>query len=677
LSRQARRLMEAGLGEQEGRAEPSSGPAERPGAGLLPTERRQELGRMIVGAYLEGDVVLTRGQRMIRAGRLYYDFQNQRALIVDAVMRVIEPTRNVPIYVRARRARQLSSTEYEAYKALVTTSEFYTPHYHIGAEKIRLTDRTPRDEQGRVVGLEAGDFQIYHGTLNIEGVPVAYWPYTRGQFKRGELALRRSRLAYSDDFGVTVQSKWHLFSLLGLQEPEGVDSSLRLDYYSERGPAVGIDADYLTENCFGLLRSYYIYDEGTDVLSDWRRVQPERENRGRVLLRHRQILPAGWELTAELSYISDPTFLEEYFESEFDEGKQQETLLYLKKQRDIWAFTVLGNWRILDFVTQTEHLPDVGFRWLGQPIGQWGAFFHESRLGMVRYRPDDRRVFDALRFDNTARTDVTVRADTRNEVDFPLTIRPVRLVPFVAGRGTYWDGSPGRGGSTWRGFVSYGLRGSAYFWRVYEDVESRLLDLHRLRHEIKPDVVLWFSHSNIDSRELSPFDAGIEDIDDFDGVTVGLRQRWQTKRGGPGQWRTVDWITLDLELGLFNDAQSGERTHGEAFYSRPENSITRNFVNGNLIYRVSDSTALLYDFNWDLNDGQMDVQNISLAVERLPRLSYFVGWRTINETDSNLLGFGANYRISAKHTFAVREFFDIDAGRTHEFGITYLRKFPR
>ena len=110
---------------------------------------------------------------------------------------------------------------------------------------------------------------------------------------------------------------------------------------------------------------------------------------------------------------------------------------------------------------------------------------------------------------------------------------------------------------------------------------------------------------------------------------------------------------------------------------RPENSVSRNFVNADFLYRMSDSTALLSDANWDLNDGALDQFNISLAVERSPRFSYFGAWRYLRAIDSSLLGFGGNYRLSRKHTVAVRESFDIERGKTHAFEIAYIRKFPR
>jgi len=225
--------------------------------------------------------------------------------------------------------------------------------------------------------------------------------------------------------------------------------------------------------------------------------------------------------------------------------------------------------------------------------------------------------------------------------------------------------------------ASYGLRGNMMLSKVDDSIESRLLDLHRLRHVVKPDFALWNAHANRDPMDLSPFDSGVEDVDDFGGGTVGLRQRLQTQRGGPGKWRTVDWIVFDFEAGFFNDAQKGERTHGDYVYSRPEDSRSSNFLAMNFQYRISDSTVVVYDGVYDANRGNMGTSNISLAVEREPRLSYFFGWRYIHDTNNSLLGAGANYKLSEKHSVAIREFYDVELGRNYTTELAYIRKWPR
>lgn len=657
-------------------------PAAR-GQGLGSSGLGGEMGEVDAsGVYLEGDVVLSRGDRTIRAAELYYDFENDRALILDAVMRASAPGRSVPIYVRAARVRQLSSTEYFARKAIVTSSEFYTPHIHLGADRVYLSDTTPRDETGQITGFMAGKYKAYDTTVNVEGVPVAYWPYTAGDFRQVESPLKQLRVAFSDDFGATFESQWYLFNLLGIEKPQGVDAALRLDYYSKRGPGVGLDVNYENQNSYGLFRGYYIHDTGKDNLGPFRSGEPDTENRGRITWRHRQFLPQGWELTLEGSYISDPNFLEEFFRSEFEEGKEQETLAYLKKQQDNWAFTTLAQVRVLDFLTQTDHLPDTAFQWVGEPLGEVASLFNESRIGWVRYKPDNRRIFEnesVLTHQaelNDVESRIVFRPDQRSEVDVPIKLGSVNLVPYAMGRATYWDDSP------WKGPVDrvlgqLGVRTGTQFWRVFQDATSKLLDVTGVRHILRPEATAWLSGGNRDSRELHPFDYGIESIDDFYGASLALRNTWQTKRGPLGQQRTVDWIKFDIELNVFGNQPKFELPIGRFYDYRPENSIARNHVRTDFQYRISDTTAILSETNWDLNDGSADLFDVSYAVERTPRFSYFVGYRRIHDTNSNLVGGGANYELNEKHRIAVRGYYDLDRGETHSFDVSIIRKWPR
>ncbi|MFQ5501358.1 MAG: LPS assembly protein LptD [Phycisphaerae bacterium] len=647
------------------------------------TSTRPAVEQWVSAVYLEGDVMLTRGQRMIRASRLYYDFDNDRALILDVVTRALEPKRGLPIYIRADQVRQLDARTYSSSNAQITTSEFHTPHVAIGAAEMTFEDITPRDERGEIIGVQAGSYTAKHTTLNLDGLPLAYWPYSAGTFSEDRQAFRRAKIGYSGEFGGTLETEWYLFNLLGMEAPEGFDATLRLDGYTKRGPAIGIDMDYQRDDYYGLLRSYYIRDNDEDDLGPERGGKPDHEDRGRILWRHRQFLPKGWELSLETAYISDDQYLESYERNEFENAKAQETLLRLLKRQDNWQYSLTANWRINEFQTETERLPDNRFSLIAEPLGDYVTFYSDNRLGAVRYRPDERLRFsksDSNGRDNFSRTGGVVRGDSRQEVHFLLPdLGPVKLTPFLMARGTAWDDSPGsigRGGQQ-RGMVGYGLHGNLIASRVYDDVESDLFDLHRLRHVIKLDATGWGAHSTVRPDEVSPFDPGVEDIDDFGGATVGIRQRLQTRRGGPGQWRTVDWITLDVEAGFFHDAQDGEDTHGDFIFARPEDSISSSFLAANFQYRLSDSTVLVYDGVYDVNRGNVGTSNVSIAVEREPRLAYFAGWRYIHDTDSNLVTFGSNYKLNQKHTVAFRETYDIQEGRNFSTEVIYIRKWQR
>ena len=129
-------------------------------------------------------------------------------------------------------------------------------------------------------------------------------------------------------------------------------------------------------------------------------------------------------------------------------------------------------------------------------------------------------------------------------------------------------------------------------------------------------------------------------------------------------------------MGFFGDRQD-EPSNGYANPIRPEDSRTRNYIAGDLIYRMSDTTSLLYDFNIDVNDWSFDRHNVSLAIERLPRLAYIFGYRHAGDIDLDLLGGGFNYRLNEKHITAFRVWYDVDRGNLGEVAISYIRKLPR
>ncbi len=634
-------------------------------------------GSGVEAVYLEGDVRLTLGDRHVRATRLYYDLVHDRALILDAVLFAQIPARNIPIYVRADQIRQLSDREYEIDNAIITTSEFNTPHYHIGADHIEIVDHTPRDSGGTTTGLARASYKMTGIDFRLAGVPVAYWPAGSGDFLVGDTALRGLSVSNDDNFGFTVETAWDLFNILSLEAPRGVTADLELDYFGDRGPAIGIDAEYARENSFGLVRGYYVDDDGEDNLGRFRENVPPRRTRGRVLVRHRQYLPDDWQFTLEASYISDRGFLEEYFENEFDLDKDQETLVYLKKQRDNWAFTVHAQVRFNDFFTRTERMPEFTFRLIGEPLADFAVLHSENRAGIVRYRAAEKDLFLFLRQgSNGPSSGATIRGDSRQELEFPLDVGPVRIIPFASARITSWDDSPESGGLT-RFFGTAGVRSSLYLSRVFPDFQSDALDVHGVRHTVKLDAMGWSSVSSRRSSELFPFDADVEEFNDFSGGTFGIRQRWQTRRGPPDNRQAVDWITFDVEFGAFDNATNDAATNGFASITRPENSIARNYVNTALVYNVNDSTAILNEMNYDLNDGEIDVFDLSIAVERTPRFSYLVGYRYIEESNSNLLGVALNYQIDRKHAIAVREEFDLGRGETLDFTVAYIRRYPR
>ncbi|MDY6912995.1 MAG: LPS assembly protein LptD [Planctomycetota bacterium] len=696
----------------------------------------------IVGVYLEGDVVLARGERYMRGPSCYYDFTTDRAIMVEAVFRTVQQHRNIPIYIRARQARTLSASEMWFKDAKVSTSDFYTPSYHFGSKQVHLEDRTPYDEREVRIGRQTWHAKMKHTTFNVRGLPIFYWPRTQEDFTREHTAIRRVQAGKHGRFGWGVETEWHLFRLLGLLKPEGVRGIFDMNYYEKRVMA-GVDINYarrdLRGNDYtGYFLAYGVLDRArSDDFGDERENVPAPDTRGRILARHKHFLPNDWQLQFELSYVCDRNFLEEYFRNEFFAGKEQETLVYAKKQRDNWAFTTLLQYRINRFMTQTESLPDFGFHLLGEPL--WAdrlMFFQESHAGLKRWRPDDVLASGARRvapwLDPTS--EVFGRLDTRNELNWPIHAGPVNLVPFVVGRATYWCDTYDRrfstidpprsissNGQRCRPYGQIGIKANTHFWRLYNNVQSRLWNIHRLKHIITPEITAFMSDTGgVQALEIYPLEPGIEThLRRQNAATFAIYQRLQTKRGQPGKQHTVDWMRLNMVLGIsdsgadpmgkvpgqivpFHIPGANELFFmrprlGRSFSSRPEYGTGRDYLNLEYTWNISDSTTLMTDGNYDFGRGELTRANIGLAVRRDPRLRYYLGMRYLrfgrvlvrdrfsptgfryDKPDSLINTVGFNYKISRKYSLSVFEQydFDYDGGRNLATSITLTRKLPR
>jgi len=424
----------------------SSAPAPAGAAALAGAMTFAQGKEVIEAVYLEGDVVIARGERTMRGPQAFYNFTLDRAYVVDGVFRTIQEQRSVPIFIRFKTARSARDIDEKGRKlpnreiwfknARVTTSDFYSPTYHIAARTARLKDVAAYDDVGRRMGPERWEAWLEHTTFNVRGVPVAYWPFTHTTFEDGHTALRKVAVGdQGKQFGMGVETQWRLFRLLGLPKPAGFKGLLELSYY-ERGILGGGRLKYARRDYSGYsIAAGLIDNRHRDDFGDDRKDINVPNYRGRFTHRHKHFLPDDWQLQFEVSWYSDVGFNETFYPAEFYSAKGQETLVYAKKQRDNWAVTALGQYRLNRFDTQTESAPDMGYHLVGQPLAdETLTLFSETHAGIKRWRP-------AKATDSATREDTRLfpRVDSRGELDLPVHLGPVNVVPYAVARGTYWD----------------------------------------------------------------------------------------------------------------------------------------------------------------------------------------------------------------------------------------------
>jgi lipopolysaccharide assembly outer membrane protein LptD (OstA) len=690
-------------------------PTTKPAGGK--SDPAAELATRITGAYLEGDVSLDSGNQSVHARALYYDFISQRAIMLDATLSTIDEKRKVPLYMRAKEIRMLSRSEFAAKKATFSTSEFNTPHYHIGASDVYLQDITPRDENGKAVGLATYAFKAKDGTIDIQGVPVFYWPYLAGDTAKNEIPLRRIKVSNSSTYGLSLQTDWDIFALAGQKEPQGVTANLQLDYFGKRGPGGGVGATWHGDDYSGLLRSYIMTDHGTDRLGADRKDIPVTDDvRGRIIARHKQDLGDGWSLSLEAGYVSDPNFMEQFFPSEFDTDKEPETSAYLKHLGETDALTFLGKFSLMDFTVTadkiddqytTDKYPEIKYWRIGDSFLDMLTYYSESsadylHTNITDFTPGQRGLFPGITgvpsafvpFTTSYRdrykqlgwtTNNVLRGDTRQEIDAPFQIGDLKITPYVTGRLTAWDDAfpADQSGDTVRLWGQVGMRASMSFWKVYDDVNSTFFDIHRIRHLIEPQFYVFGTGTTENRDDLQLFDRDVEGISRASGMSLSLNQKWQTKRGGEGHWRNVDWLVFNVHVNQFWNQDNTsvlnplDPLRGFFFPSRPELSLVRSSVSADGVWRVGERVRLMGEMNYNTEDNRLEQFATGLAIDQTNSLSYFIGNRYVRALSTNEITLGVDYQLTRKYEVILSESYDTEINHNILSSLTLIRRLPR
>ena len=702
----------------------------------------------VKGVYLESNAIATDNEFTVRAPRIYYDVANNRAILLEAVLYKYDERRKIPLYMRADVLRQRSARSFAARNATLTTSAFAKPHIAIRADRLTVepengpaaggggdlslgggqgpaaTQPAGNGGGGAVAGGEGAGggvgvedvtdlrFTARGTTLEAGGVPFFYWPYMSGSPRA--LPLKAASVG-ADDNGAQVQTRWDLLTLLGQPSPEGTEVSIDADYRGDHGPATGLHAEYgeKEQALFGSFDSYFLpHDSGTDDLGGRADVEQDGEVRGFVRAMHRQELPRDWELSLEGAYVSDNTFLEEFREDQARESKPYETSLYLKKQQEETAFTLLGSGQLNDFTPQltqlqtpgysVEKLPELGYHRTGTAL--WDnrlSWFSETRLGRVRAefgddRPRDRGFSDAqaralfgqdadTTFEQAADaagfpSDFVTRLDTRQELSAPLKLGIVDMTPYVTGRVTAYDrdfsGFNGGKNDQVRLRGTVGARTSTQFHKAMPGVESDVFAVNGLRHVVEPSIDLAWAETTLASEDLPVYDQSVESLAEGGTVRFGLNNTWQTRRGGPGRWRREDWIELQTDLVLRSEDGPRDSPLPRYFGYRPGLSVGGSHFYTELLWAVSDSLGMTGEFTYDFEHDQLAQWRIGATLDHTPALRSFVWFDEIRPLDTRLVTYGIGYDLTTKYNVRIRHQFDVGGEANRTFALTLERRLP-
>jgi hypothetical protein len=660
---------------------------------------------LVEGIYLEGGVWVSvdDGDYIARAPKAYYDFRTQQAVMVDAVLRTYVRESRLPVYARARELRQIALNQWQAREVKVSTSEFLEPHLALGSQKMTVTRRPmATDPEQRETYLVGED-----NALRVGGVPVVGLPRFAGTVD--DVALRSVAIGTQENDGVAIETKWDLYTVLGREKPDNVEAELKVDTFTERGPGVGVGVDYRFDagDAAYALDLYGMYDDGEDRTSSGRDVDQGPGPRGVALWEQRIRLPRGWSLQTQGSWISDETFITARREDDFRERREYETSAYLKNQQQNAALDLLVQYELNDFLsndyllasrgTQVDKLPELTYRRYGDGLLDGSVTYSgETRLSRMRFAfeqhspeelgirgrafdtPDDEPIASALRARGLSSQYVN-RFDTRHEIALPRQVGAFQITPFGVGRLTAYDDDFedfSSDADNSRLYGAAGVRINTQLQHVDNTATNRILDINRIRHIVEPSVTLWYGYASVDQEDLPNYDPEVESLGTGAAIRLGVRNTLQTQRGGPGRWRSVDFLTIDVDA-VFNSNDADKESPTARFFDyRPEYSQAGDHVRGVLVWLLSDSVAVVGEQTIDIDESAIARGSIGAELRHSRDLSTYVEYRYIDASDNQLLGVSWDYALTPLYHVRLRPQWDFQEDQFRSISVQVTREFP-
>ena len=637
-------------------------------------------------AFLSGRVRIYREGFNFTGERAVYNFETKQILSSDFSGQIS------PMYFTAESFSSVTANEFVAEDAEFTTHDLYKPDSHFKAGKVRIY---PDD---RVVFTNV---KFYIGNT-----PVFWFPYVYQSLKE-DIGFAFTP-GYNNVWGAFLLTQY------GFPISDNINGIAHVDLRSDRGPAVGLDLKIRQPSDtrgHGTFRSYVISDANPDLNKTGLDRETVDETRYRVSFQDQAYLAKDFYATFDLNYLSDSLILQDFFQTDFRLDPQPDNIVGLTNIGGGYAVDIFARVQLNDFFETTERLPEVDLDIKRQPLFNT-PFFYEGENSAVSL---NRRFEDGSAFPDYD----AMRIDSFHQILYPTTLFGwLNVTPRAGARLTYYsdtgetnevikdgytidangkktgitldedgkpvgvDGKPisttGVAGSTVlptteqilttygseiRTVFNLGLEASFKLTKEYEGVANRALGLDGLRHVIQPytnfsyvsdpsidpEKILQFDRL-IPSSQLTPIDfpefTAIDSIDQWTVWRLGTRNRWQTKRDGG----TLNWLTLDSYVDVNID-----NPYSDADFSNVFNELTWRPVPWASL-RIDSQLPILDDGFTELNTGINFLPTRDLVLD--------VGHRYLEGNpffqDSNLVTFGAYYRLNENWAVSFNEQYEFD-----------------
>jgi LPS-assembly protein len=343
----------------------------------------------------------------------------QRALfnLETKQMRALEFSgAHYPLFFHAFSLRAPSTREFRVRDAIFTTDDSSKPDFHVRAKGVRIYP------DSRVI--------FTNSAVYIGQTPIFWFPYIFANINNTGF-----------EFLPGFYTPWGPYLFLAYSFPIGsgddIIGKVRLDLREKLGQAVGFDARFKygkNDRSYGDFTSYYVFHEQPDEPGN---ADPGGDGRYRVTFKHRLFLTDDIYATADINYISDSDFLEDYFPGEFRVDPQPDNYLSLTKWDEFYTLTLLGRWQLNKWQEVTEREPELVFDFKQHRLFGWPVYYDgESSVGEYRRAFPLGPEFNGLDFPDYD----AFRFDTFHQLSYPAQFFGwLNITPRAGFRATYYN----------------------------------------------------------------------------------------------------------------------------------------------------------------------------------------------------------------------------------------------
>ncbi len=298
---------------------------------------------------VKGNVRIYRSATATQAAQLYVGEEGTYNTQTKEVGAENLHTSNYPYLMGGEQMTTMAENAKLILHGSFTTHDSSQPDFTLRARRIRFY------EGDRVIMRDV--------TFYIGRIPVFYWPYVYQSLDDAFSFLVSP--AYLSSWGMSVLSR------LTFPITKNITGLVRLDLRARRGVALGFDSDidYGKDNSSSAkLRTYFLRDANpySNRTSLPRGSIPT--DRFRLSLADRTNFTEDTSGTINVTKLSDPFVLQDFFPAEFRINPQPDNVVTVAKVKPLYTLTAYTRFQMNDFYETTERLPAVALDITRQPV---------------------------------------------------------------------------------------------------------------------------------------------------------------------------------------------------------------------------------------------------------------------------------------------------------------------